>query len=152
MALRRRARGNGGKGAGDVRAAIAEVREDLVDPREAFAGHCEVLKASFTSFVFLQGNMVCVCIELHVYMCMCAYPHMFTYTHLRLCTRYTYNLKTIGIYGCKPLPVNAHCPQVPDPQFICLYSKKLIVEGKMESQKGLPKHATCSLRTSSKER
>lgn len=146
------ARRNGGQEAGDLRAAIAEVREDFVDPGEAFACHCEVLKASFISFVFLQGDMVCVCIQLHVSICACAYPHMFTCTCMRLCTCYTYNLKIIGIYGYKPLPVNAHCPQAPNPQSICLYSKKLIAEGKMEAQKGLLMHATCSLWTSSKER
>lgn len=146
------ARGNGGREAGDLRTAIAEVREDFVDPGEAFACHCEVLKASFISFVFLQGDMVCVCIQLHVSICVCAYPHMFTCTCMRLCTCYTYNLKIIGIYGYKPLPVNAHCPHAPNPQSICLYSKKLIAEGKMEAQKGLLMHATCSLWTSSKER
>lgn len=84
MALCRWARGNGGKEAGDIRAAIAEVREDFVDPGEAFECHCEVLKASsFPSFFYRVIWYVCV----YVYICMYVYPHMFTYTYMRLCTR-----------------------------------------------------------------
>lgn len=87
MALCRWAGGNGGKEAGDVRAAIAEVREDFVDPGEAFECHCEVLKASFISFTFLQGNMVCVCVCVHMHVCI---P---TYVHIYICeVMYTLNI------------------------------------------------------------